>query len=64
MLIYHDNTFTCIGTECRVLESRPKDFNTNGLRRWTFTILAFWGESPKGNFVIDIFDTVPIYPRF
>lgn len=50
--------FTCIGTECHVLENRPKDFSTNGLRRWTFSILAFWGESPKGNFVIDIFDTV------
>ncbi|KAL5239580.1 hypothetical protein ACI65C_006990 [Semiaphis heraclei] len=46
-----------LGTECHVLENRPKDFSTNGLRRWTFSILAFWGESPKGNFVIDIFDT-------
>eukprot|EP00102_Acyrthosiphon_pisum_P004013 XP_001947137.2 PREDICTED: neuroendocrine convertase 1 [Acyrthosiphon pisum] len=45
-----------LGTECRVLENRPKDFNANGLGRWTFSILAFWGESPKGNFVIDIFD--------
>uniref|UniRef100_A0A2H8TZJ6 Neuroendocrine convertase 1 n=2 Tax=Melanaphis sacchari TaxID=742174 RepID=A0A2H8TZJ6_9HEMI len=46
-----------LGTECHVLENRPKDFNTQGLQRWTFSILAFWGESPKGNFVIDIYDT-------
>ncbi|KAE9538815.1 hypothetical protein AGLY_005397 [Aphis glycines] len=46
-----------LGTECHVLESRSKDFNTRGLKRWTFSILAFWGESPKGNFVIDIYDT-------
>jgi subtilisin-like proprotein convertase family protein len=41
-----------------VLESRPKDFSRGGLNRWTFSVLAFWGESPKGNFTIDIFDTV------
>jgi len=46
-----------LGTECHVLESRPKDFNTQGLKRWTFTVLSFWGEPPKGHFVIDIFDT-------
>jgi len=57
LLLYHE-IFTCIGTECHVLEDRPKDFNTNGLGRWTFSILAFWGESPKGNFIIDIFDKV------
>jgi len=55
--MYH-NIFVLVGTECHVLESRPKDFNTQGLKRWTFTVLAFWGEPPKGHFVIDIFDTV------
>lgn len=47
-----------IGTECHVLENRPNDINTEGLKRWTFSVLAFWGESPRGNFTIDVFDTV------
>lgn len=47
-----------LGTECRVLDSRRNDDDSDGLNRWTFTILAFWGEIPTGNFVIDIFDTV------
>jgi len=46
------------GTECHVFESRNKDTNTDGLLRWTFTIASFWGETPKGKFVIDIYDKV------
>lgn len=46
------------GTECHVLESRKLDISNQGLKKWTFSVLAFWGESPKGDFIIDIFDTV------
>ncbi|XP_050441941.1 neuroendocrine convertase 1-like [Adelges cooleyi] len=44
------------GTEIHILEPRPKDTNPTGLRRWSINILALWGESPKGNFTIDVFD--------
>lgn len=50
-----------VGTQCHILENRPRDIDTNGLNRWTFSTLAFWGESPKGTFIIDIFDKVDIF---
>ncbi|XP_050520108.1 neuroendocrine convertase 1-like [Daktulosphaira vitifoliae] len=44
------------GTTSQLLEKRGKDRNVQGLRKWTLTTLAFWGESPKGYFYIDVFD--------
>lgn len=52
-----------VGTKSSVLESRPNDFDENGLSGWTFTILAFWGESSKGEFVISIFDKVNTFTK-
>lgn len=44
------------GTISKLLSSRPKDMSRL-ISNWTFSSVHFWGESPKGEWKLDIINT-------
>ncbi|XP_014251843.1 neuroendocrine convertase 1-like [Cimex lectularius] len=42
------------GTPSILMEERPRDYATSGLKDWTMTSVHFWGESPAGIWTISI----------
>ena len=44
------------GTTSRLLAKRPADDSTDGLDKWPFTSVEFWGENPNGEWTVTITD--------
>ena len=44
------------GTRSQLLPARPLDTTSDGLVKWTFMSLHFWGEHPLGTWTIDMWN--------
>ena len=44
------------GTTSQLLAKRPLDDSTDGLHKWPFTSVEFWGENPRGEWTVKIKD--------
>ncbi|VEU21953.1 DEKNAAC102938 [Brettanomyces naardenensis] len=47
------------GLVSRLAQERRHDLDTNGFQDWTFSTVAHWGESPVGNWTLEVTNTEP-----
>lgn len=43
-----------MGSRTKILQKRPKDRSSQGLKRWAFMTVQLWGESPHGEWKLEV----------
>eukprot|EP00124_Ichthyophonus_hoferi_P002891 Ihof_evm5s220 gene=Ihof_evmTU5s220 len=46
------------GTRSQLLTQRPSDYSLKGFQNWTFMTILCWGESPVGDWTLEVADSV------
>lgn len=52
----------CPSGTTSIIPTRPNDRSNDGLNEWTFSTVKCWGESPLGQYSLEIYDNTMILP--